>query len=178
MILTTLPATRGRKPANLVGREFGRLSVASFAGRNGKHRFWNCDCECGGHTVSRTDALLYGLSESCGCLNSQIVSEMSRTHGQAWPQATPEYRAWAHMKGRCTNPAHDNWDDYGGRGITVCERWLQSFEAFYADMGPRPNHELSLDRINNEGNYEPGNCRWATIAQQNSNRRPRRKIGE
>lgn len=89
---------------------------------------------------------------------------------------TAEWRVWMDMRGRCTRATHRDWKDYGGRGIVVCGRWSGSFEAFYADMGPRPLHGYSLDRINNEGNYEPGNCRWATAKEQAANRRHRRPI--
>lgn len=95
---------------------------------------------------------------------------MTKTHGQSWPKFSPEYGIWAHMIQRCTNPNHPAWKNYGGRGITVCERWRESFAAFFADMGQRPTG-LFLDRTDNDGNYEPGNCRWTTRSVNNRNRR-------
>lgn len=96
-----------------------------------------------------------------------------KKHGHSWKEGapSPEYRAWANMKHRCCNPAANGFSNYGGRGITVCERWVESFEAFLADMGPRPSPKYSLDRIDNAGNYEPQNCRWATATEQSRNRR-------
>lgn len=98
-----------------------------------------------------------------------------RTHGESRP-ASVEYRTWRHMLERCLNPDHPNYRYYGGRGITVCQRWQKSFETFVADVGRRPTNNLSLDRINNDGNYEPGNVRWATRAEQTRNRRPRVRV--
>lgn len=94
---------------------------------------------------------------------------MTSTHGDAGAVRTSEYESWVHMRQRCLNPMNARYSYYGGRGITICERW-SSYEHFLADMGRRPSREYSLDRINNEGNYEPGNCRWATTAEQNANR--------
>lgn len=171
--LNQSPQVRGRQPADLAGRTFGRLTVHKYAGRDSKHRFWKCRCSCGRKTVSRTDALIGGKANSCGCLNIEHIKVVATTHGK---HRTPEYRAWNGMLYRCTNPRSKSFKDYGGRGIVVCERWRHSFENFYADMGQRPSKKHSIDRKDNDGNYEPGNCRWATRSAQNSNRRilPRR----
>lgn len=104
---------------------------------------------------------------------TQKIPPSQRKHGASWVdgKATPEYSAWASMKSRCENPAARNFKDYGGRGIRVCAKWRNSFEAFLADMGPRPSKQHSIDRIDNDGNYEPGNCRWATAKRQQRNKR-------
>lgn len=148
---------------------FGRLRVVSLgpSTKHGKRR-WNCVCECGNATLVLGVQLCSGRTASCGCLHRDRMREINTTHGMA---GTPEYQAWWNMLARCTNPEHDWYSDYGGRGIQVCERWRDSFENFYADMGPRPSPDHSLDRENNDGNYEPGNVRWATKPQQNRNLR-------
>lgn len=133
-------------------------------------------CDCGGRAVSDAGNLLRGVTQSCGCLrserqaaNAKRVGAANRRHGRRW---TPEYAAWRAMKSRCGNLNVPAYPRYGGRGITICEAWIESFEAFFGDMGERPSPKHSLDRRDNEGNYEPGNCRWATASEQNSNRRP------
>jgi hypothetical protein len=170
-------ATRGRKPVDLTGEHFGRLTVVRYEGRNHRHRFWKCRCDCGGITVSRGDALASGLSKSCGCLNREIVSRSATKHGQAWPKCTPEYRAWAAILQRCFNHKSRAYRNYGARGIVVCDRWRESFDAFFSDVGNRPSKAHSLDRYpNNNGNYEPGNVRWATKRQQSQNTRATRNV--
>ena len=142
--------------------------------KNGK-RFYECECSCGNIRAFRIDHLRSGASQSCGCLQKEIVSAANSTHGMS---GSPEFYVWSTMIQRCTNTNHHKFPNYGGRGISICAAWLADFNSFYADMGPRPSSKHSIDRINNDGNYEPSNCRWATASQQVSNRRPLRTFGE
>lgn len=132
---------------------------------------WNCKCVCGKIVVKSGWSLRTGESQSCGCMMRKAVSERFKKHGHTVGYS-PEYRAWHHMKERCYNPKNKRYSDYGGRGIAVCNEWVGSFEVFLKDMGPRPSSDYSLDRFpNNDGNYEPSNCRWATRVQQMNSRR-------
>ena len=155
---------------DLTGRQFGRLAVVSRAPTNGRRdAYWNCICDCGTRVEVKAGSLTYGSSQSCGCLRLERAVATNTRHGQS---STKEYRAWQAMRGRCENRNNKKFAIYGGRGIAVCEAWKASFEAFFADVGPCPTPQHSLDRYpDNNGNYEPGNVRWATAQEQGVNRR-------
>jgi len=153
---------------DLVGKKYGFLTVESYSHSAGK-TYWNCVCICGnkgvyvGSDITRKRNLEF---RSCGCKRGK--------HGFS---KTIEYRTWKRMRNRCNNKKTPVYPHYGGRGITICDRWTESFENFLADMGMRPSPKHSLDRIDVNGNYEPSNCRWATMPVQCSNRRKKSNTG-
>jgi hypothetical protein len=163
----------------LVGLRIGRLTVEERVGthktpKGVQRSLWRCRCDCGGETTITAKVIRSGHSQSCGCLQKERVSEANRTHQGS---RTKLYKVWTAMKQRCHNPDDPGYHNYGGRGIEVCERWRESFEAFLADVGPKPSDKHSLDRFpNGNGNYEPGNVRWATWTEQMSNTRRTRHI--
>lgn len=157
------------------GDRFGRLEVIAEAERGPRsQRQFVCICECGTERIVRSGNLRSGNTTSCGCAHngqphpSGWTNSGRLTHGHTRNGKSATYRSWLNMIQRCTNPLHNRWHRYGGRGITVCDRWRDSFPAFLADMGERPEGK-TLDRINNDGSYEPGNCRWATPKEQRAN---------
>lgn len=160
---------------NLTGQRFGMLEVVSYVGQKYPHQLWLCRCDCGKETIKRANNLLTpGHTNSCGCLFIHKRAAGLRTrHGQS---RTPEWNAWMNIKARCYDHANKSYHNYGGRGITVCPQWLESFEVFRTDVGPRPSAKLTLERIDNNRGYEPGNCRWATRREQNANTRRNRML--
>lgn len=159
-----------------VGSVFGRLTILGNEHKVGKNYWVKAACDCGTEIMCRVDALKLGKKLQCGdhprlmsASQKKALAARNRTHGLA---RSAEYNSWIGAKMRCYNPNDGRFESYGGRGITVCERWRDSFEAFLEDMGPRPSKRHSLDRIDNDGHYEPANCRWADRKTQVRNRRP------
>lgn len=163
---------------DLTGKQFGRLLVERQNGRSKSGSvMWECLCDCGKRKTVRGSHLTSGSTLSCGCEHREIASATALRHGHSTSGRTSStYNSWARMIDRCTNEKNNRFARYGGRGITVCTRW-RKFENFLADMGEKPDKDLSIDRINNDGNYEPGNCRWATPAEQARNRSTSKKHG-
>ncbi len=159
------------KRSDLSGQKFGRLFVEKFSHVD-RCSYWDCRCDCGVSKKVSLANLTSGEVRSCGCLareRQSIAGKKSRKHGEAIA-LTSEYAIWKSMKARCSNRKLKSWKRYGAMGIKVCERWRSSFEDFLADMGRRPSSKHSIDRYPNPyGNYEPGNCRWATSIEQRHN---------
>ncbi len=158
---------------DMKGRRCGRLLVLSFCAPVGDGRAkWLCLCDCGKQVSVLGKHLRCGNTRSCGCIQREVVAHRSRTHGLS---GSPTYMSWAAMKSRCGNPKQRSYENYGAKGVKVCERWIKSFAAFLADMGERPEG-MTLDRINPFGDYKPSNCRWAGPTDQSRNTRGRAAI--
>lgn len=159
------------------GKTFGRLTVVCYAGMVGRHPSWHCRCSCGNEKTVLANNLVRGLTTSCGCFHRERSSAANVVHGQTKESSrSKEWRAWHGMIVRCTYRNSPSYPRYGGRGITVCRRWIESFPTFFADVGPAPSPKHSLGRIDNNGMYEPGNVRWETATQQARNRRSSRLV--
>lgn len=161
------------KLQDLTGQRFGRLVVVDRAQNHLGRVAWNCRCDCGSSASPIGKTLVNGNTRSCGCLQRDVMAAIQTKHGR---YGTPENKAWAGMLKRCRNKKAIDYANYGGRGISVCERWSESFENFYLDVGPKPSPTHSIDRINVNGNYEPGNVRWATPQEQQRNTRRSRVV--
>lgn len=162
-----------QRTANHAGEVFGRVIVLERSFKpHYRQAKWKCRCACGTVWDVEYYTLISGKVISCGCYRREMLSRTKATHGESRVGAlTAEYRCWRWMKKRCLNPSSIGWADYGGRGITVCDRWLADYLNFLTDMGRKPSPVHSLDRIDVNGNYEPSNCKWATLSEQARNRR-------
>lgn len=166
------------KKLDLIGKKYGRLVVLDEAEpyvhpSGQKMRRWVCQCDCGDSdfTIVRQGGLVSGDTKSCGCLQKELISKRSKTHGMSNSKI---YEVWCSMKKRCTNKKNKDYEHYGGRGITVCDSWLNCFETFCEDMGDTYKEGLELDRLDNEQGYSKDNCRWVTRSVNMRNQRKRR----
>ena len=173
--MSNMPVISSRM-RDLTGCVFGRLTVTRLHSVTAHSTAkWLCRCTCGNQKPVVGSSLTSGVTVSCGCQKLESATSHKQSGG-AHGKPSPEYEAWGRMLYRCNTPTCAAWDDYGGRGISVCERW-HSFENFLEDMGRRPSPKHSIDRFpNNDGNYEPSNCRWATAKEQTRNRRTSKMI--
>lgn len=158
------------KRLELAGKRYGRLTPLVICGRIGSFAAWKCVCDCGNEVRISSRAIVSGHTKSCGCFRRDFTTAKNLKHGEC---GTTEFRSWASLRQRCTNPNNKKYPIYGGRGIGFCERW-DSFANFLADMGKKPSPSHTIDRIDNNLGYSPENCRWATPLQQSRNKQKTR----
>lgn len=160
---------------NLTGKKFGRFTVIKFSHWRSRSPYWKCACECGKSVAVCAYDLIAAKSKSCGCLRTALLRVRCTTHGEAIShKLSREYKTWIGIRNRCLTPSSQHYKWYGARGIGICGRWMD-YRNFLADMGRCPDG-FSIERINNDGDYEPGNCKWADVVTQANNRRSNRRI--
>jgi len=170
------PHPKDKRFVDMTGKTYGHLTVVGFAGRVDakiKHRIWYAKCTCGSVKTFYASNLTGGIAKSCGCMKGSLITKRKTRHGMA---GTSENKYWSTMKARYNGSRPADFKNYAGRGSMVCSRWIESFDNFLEDMGHKPSPSHSIDRINNDGNYEPGNCRWATQSRQGRNTRVNRIV--
>lgn len=151
------------KARDLIGIRFGRLTAVELANRIGNRRAYICLCDCGKTKNIRVECLFNGMTKSCGCIRNEKIAALNKTHGKS---NSSEYKSWHHAKERVLNPNDKKYPSYGGRGIKMDKKWIESFEYFYEDMGQKPSKEFSIGRIDVEQGYFKWNCRWENASQQ------------
>lgn len=164
-----------KEPISLIGNRYGKLTVLRLGPKKRASIRWFCQCDCGKETLAHSGSLKSGVTRSCGCLRRENRNNLQHGHSLVAGESK-EYNAWIHAKQRCYNPKNKKYQHYGARGIIMCDKWRNDFLAFLADVGPAPEGS-TLDRINVDGNYEPGNVRWTTNLIQGRNTRRTRWYG-